>query len=398
MKKFRLIVIAYFAISTFNCNSQTWTVSWEKEYGSPGKSYFSDIVEDRNGGFTVLGAIESDDTKSDALWLVRLNSSGDTLWDHEYDAPVTLMPEALVQSSDNGYLMVGSTRTKNNTNQAMLIKTSRDGAELWRKNIGDSSSCLANAVAPLNDGSFVLTGAKSTEQGHDNLWIIKIDPQGNTVWQKVLGGKDIALGKSIKHLPDGGFAVAGAINAIGKRGSDFWLLRTNQDGETIWQSRIRTPVARAWPESICCSTDSCLVVVGWYGTSLNGIDAENPVFDYDIAVRKLDRNGKVLWTKNIDSEGSEGGYNITVRPDGTYLIAGEKETSFAGNIGPWLLHLDANGKVLSENLIKFHFNHDQAYKIINCSDGGFAVIGPGEKADANYRGFGWVIKFNPVSF
>lgn len=101
----------------------------------------------------------------------------------------------------------------------------------------------------------------------------------------------------------------------------------------------------------------------------------------------------MIWTKNIDSEGSEGGSAVVVRPDGNILMAGKKETSFLGKIGPWLVLTNEKGEKLDEHLLPFKFNIDQAADIINSSDGGFVVIGPGA-IDRKYgRSDGWIKKF-----
>ncbi|HKI87929.1 MAG TPA: hypothetical protein VKA38_02805, partial [Draconibacterium sp.] len=97
--------------------------------------------------------------------------------------------------------------------------------------------------------------------------------------------------------------------------------------------------------------------------------------------------------KNIDSEGSEGGNAVVIRPDGKILIGGKKETSFMGRIGPWLLLADEKGTVLSELVLPFSFKGDQAAVIINTSDGGFVVIGPGQVSPDESRSDGWIKKF-----
>jgi hypothetical protein len=112
---------------------------------------------------------------------------------------------------------------------------------------------------------------------------------------------------------------------------------------------------------------------------------------------KVSPQGKLLWTKNIDSEGNEGGNSVTLRPDGKILIAGKKETSFTGKVGPWLLLADKDGKIISQYVLKYKFNNDQGARIINTSDGGFVVVGPGLMDPANNRSNGWIVRFKPMN-
>ena len=143
-----------------------------------------------------------------------------------------------------------------------------------------------------------------------------------------------------------------------------------------------------------CYKDSCFVLVGWAGKCLNDIADENPIFDYDLMIKKINCEGKVLWTKEVDSEGSEGGNAVVIRPDGKFLVAGVKLTSFTGNIGPWLLEVDNDGNVVDELLLNMRL--DQASKIINTSDGGFVVIGPGLHERINSNTDGWILKFKGI--
>jgi hypothetical protein len=74
-------------------------------------------------------------------------------------------------------------------------------------------------------------------------------------------------------------------------------------------------------------------------------------------------------------------------------VAGIKATSFLGKIGPWLMLVDSEGNLISENLVEMHFNGDSAAKIINCTDGGIIVIGPGIQDEDYTRSNGWIMKF-----
>jgi hypothetical protein len=203
----------------------------------------------------------------------------------------------------------------------------------------------------------------------------------------------MACSQSLKQLPNGGFVLAGSVKDKNIPDSDLMLIRFSGDGEKIWKYEQPSIGKNVWPECICCSPDSNFIVVGWHGTCMNDINSENPVFDYDLFLSKISQEGKLVWSKNIDSEGSEGGNAVVVRNDGKILMAGKKETSFLGKIGPWLLVSDEEGQVIEEFLLPYKFNRDQAAEIINCSDGGFVVIGPGEM-DINYgRSDGWIKKF-----
>lgn len=393
MKRLKYFFFAFLLYYTNTGFPQTWEVTWEKDFHINRASFFTDGIADNNGGYTLLGQVDNGVDKTSDLWLVRIEGSGDTLWTRFYTVLHPVVPKCLVQTSDKGYLLAGTVQVEDAKKQILLVRTDNDGEELWRKNIHGAISCSGGKMVSLGNEGFVLAGTKTENPESVKLWVIKIDSEGEIIWEQTYGEGELATGKAVQLLPDGGFAVAAQIVEKDMNNSDIWILRTDREGKKIWSTRIPGPRAKAWPECICCSVDNNLMVVGWHGTSFSDINGENPIIDYDLWIGKIDRDGKLLWSKNIDSEGSEGGNNITVRPDGSILVAGKKETSFTGKVGPWLIHMDAEGNILDEDLIKFHFHNDQAAKIINAPDGGFVVLGPGEQPQNNQRAFAWIRKY-----
>lgn len=388
----RVILIVLFCFQITMVYSQNWQVDWEKQLGNRKMDYFTDVIEDKNGGFTVLGSIYPEGGSSCDYWLVRYNETGDTIWTRSFGSDSLEIPKRLVQNADGSYLLLGSVKEENSDN-LFFVKADSQGNELWRKSFKSDINYFGEDVVSLEEEGFILVGAKSTEQENKKLWMTKLDAKGEMVWEKTFGEEFTGCCKSIKKLPTGGFAITGEISTPGQKESDIWGARTDENGELVWESQISTPGLKAWPECICCSPDSCFMMVGWQGACMNDINSEEPIFNFDLVLVKLDCNGKVLWIKNFDREGSEGGNAVTIRPDGNFIVAGVKAASFLGKIGPWLMLVDSEGKLLSENLIKSHFRNDQATKVINCSDGGFVVIGPGIQDESNYRSNSWIIKF-----
>ena len=393
MKAICFLITLLFFLFTFCVDAQEWKVTWENQMGNQQMDYFSDVIEDQGGGYTVLGSLFKDDESLYNFWLIRLNENGDSIWTKTYGTTANDFPKKLLQDTDGGYVMLGVTEIAEAT-VPFLVKTDIEGKELWSKQIA-AEGCIINDFIPL-DGGYILVGSKTDNTGFDKLWIANLNSDSNIIWEKNPNEKFSGRCKSIKKLPNGGFVIASQVTDNGKPDDDICIMRTNEKFETVWDSRLRTPGLKAWPECICCSTDSCLMIVGWQGSSIGDINSANPVFDYDLILLKTDNKGKELFTKNFDREGSEGGNAIVIRPDGKVVVAGVKATSFLGKIGPWMTVFDNDGNLISENLIKQHFKDDQAIKVINSSDGGIVVIGPGVQDKSNSRANGWIMKFSSL--
>jgi hypothetical protein len=356
-----------------------------------GNDFFTDVIEDANSGYTVVGA-KMVKSRSLDIWILRFNTDGDTIWTKTLGTANKDIPKNIIQLADKNYLITASAQ-KENQDLLLLTKVDEKGTTIWQHIFETNEYFTANDIVQLNEESFAVIGAKGPNQQTTKQWMAAFSQTGEMMWEKLFNNDLNGCLKSIKKLPDEGFAMTGNLGEPSKNDCDICVLRTNKQGELLWSSRVKSPGIKMWPECICCSPDSCFMVVGWQGNCLNDINSADPVFDYDMVLNKIDCEGKILWTKIFDREGSEGGNAVTIRPNGNFIVAGIKATSFLGKIGPWLLYVDANGNELGEKLLPFNFNNDQITKVINCSDGGFLVIGPGIQDATNTRSNGWIMKF-----
>lgn len=369
--------------------AQSWNIEWEKRLGNRKQDFYSDIIETKDGDFVVLGSTTLTG-KSNEFWMVRYNAKGDTLWTKTLGTENRDIPKKIAELANGDFLLLGKS-DKTGDQHLFLVKTDNRGNELWRKIFTDDFYCMGEDVAPTNDNGFVMAGAKGDDPENVHLWMAKLDAEGEMAWEKTFRQEEMGCIKTIKKLPNNEFIMAGQISTNGMNNCDMLVIRTDENGNEIWSNHIKSANSKEWPECVCCSPDSCFVLVGWQGNCLNDITSENPIFDFDLILNKIDCDGNVLWTKNFDSEGSEGGNAVTILPNGQLVVAGIKATSFLGEIGPWLLQIDPEGNKMSEKLLNMHLY--QAAKVINCSDGGFIVVGPGEQDENNTRSDGWIMKF-----
>lgn len=395
MKITQFIVTAFFSLVFLSVSGQTWDIAWNKQFDNQQYSYFKDVIENKNGGYTVLGSVYSPANTSFDLLLVHFNKNGDTLWSKISGTAYADFPQKLIQAPDGGYLVTASSGSESPEN-FYVIKTDAKGKEQWRKTFNGGLTYTGEDLVLLNDENILLVGAKSNGRENSKRWLVKLDKNGAVVWEKEFNDDFNGCCKSVKQLPGGEIAITGQMAQPGQKVCNIWIARLNKNMEVIWDKQVSSPGMQVWPECLCCSPDSCFMVVGWQGKCMNDINSENPIFDYDLVLLKVNKSGKVLWTKNFDREGSEGGNAVAMRPDGNFVVAGAKVTSFLGKTGPWMMLVDQEGNLVSENLINKHFTRDQAIKVINSSDGGIIVIGPGEQDEDYSFSRGWIMKYTGI--
>lgn len=387
-----LVFLASSAVNVLFC--QTWEMEWDKQITTMSSISFKDVAEESGSGYAVLGSVGRKGALTADLWLLRYTMSGDTLWSKTFPAEGRDWPSRIVSIGGSGYLLAGIIEFPENRCRGILLRVNADGGERWKKMTEEPVVSLRCDVAADSTGRIWWLYTVRNESGLNELVLTCLGGDGETKASYTFREAGSLEGNAVRVLPDGSLAVCGQVEQ-GKPGfPGIWVTRINGSGETIWKTVIPSQGKKMWPECICCSADRNLLVTGWQGSCMNP-DAlpEDQIFDYDMILTKIDPAGKVLWTKNFNREGSEGGNALAPRPDGNILLAGKCASSYTGTIGPWLMLTDKTGKMVKEEVSKFRITGDEASRIINTSDGGFLVIGPG-KVDPRQRiSVGWIRKY-----
>jgi hypothetical protein len=375
--------------------SQIPEISWEKDFKIKSSHYFSDAMELPGGNFILLGAIEKAGDRSFDVWLLECNSQGDTLRTKVFENPGNDIPLRIVSNGEDGYIIASLNQSTESGLLSRLLAVDSALSELWVTVAEKPSVLLRTDVAVDNEGQiwWLNTFGNHEEKSEVTLW--KLNTKGNKTDEFKFDDNLMAAGYSIRLLQDGTLGISCQVQPP-KGKPTVQILRISTDGKLLWKSLVPQSDKLLTPQCLCCSPDNTLLVGGWAALCYNpDAPAEEQIWDYDYLLTKLDAAGKVLWTQNYNREGSEKGTAIAVLPDGNIMAAGKCETSFTGSIGPWLLFIDKNGKMVKDQVFKFRFVHDQASRIVCTSDGGLLMIGPGF-IDTEQHLSGWVKKLSPA--
>jgi hypothetical protein len=114
---------------------------------------------------------------------------------------------------------------------------------LWTKTFGEYHDSECNDVHQTSDGGYILVGNTNKLTGlHQDVWIIKTDALGDTLWTKISGGSDSDIGNSVQQTTDGGYIIAGITKSFGAGGQDVWQIKTTPDASDIEQNAEIMPI------------------------------------------------------------------------------------------------------------------------------------------------------------
>lgn len=327
---------------------------------------------------------------------------------------------AISKTNNSDYII--SSTTGPFFQQGVLTRIDTLGNIIWGKTYGGSDDDVFKIVIPTNDKGFIgvgntysvnISGYHNSPSKTSDIWIIKLDSFGNTIWQKAYGGFNDDYSSTIKQTSDGGYIVGGFTNSndgdlsINKGGVDFWLFKIDSVGVLQWQKTYGgSNDDKLFGLDI--TTDKGYVLTG--GTySVNG-DISLNKGQGDVWVVKVDSLGNIQWQKTYGGNQSESACTILQTPDKGYIIAARSNTINNGDVlnvtradeNFWVFKTDSLG-VLQWQKTYGGESYDYAWQMIATIDGGYAIIGTtasiGGDVSGNHTGGGtpedyWLLKIN----
>ena len=246
-------------------------ILWEKSLGYAGTDTGISIKETNDLGFLLTGVLDvtasggngnSKNTKINHAggdyWVIKLNMAGDKQWSKYYGGTFTDTPYDVIETEDNGYIIVGSSdsadvdiSSSQGTYDFWVIKINSTGTMVWEKSFGGSEIDEAFSIIKSSDGNYVIVGDTrsndknvSHNNGASDLWIIKISPSGNLLWEKTFGGTSFDAGRSISNTSDNGFLISGSSRSMdgdlttNQGQNDVWVIKIDSNGSLLWQKSL----------------------------------------------------------------------------------------------------------------------------------------------------------------
>ncbi len=215
-------------------------------------------------GFAVFGLTQLNDTAQSAGWVVKLNGEGNVVWNETYGQPNETALRSGVLAQDGDYIIAGYTDLPSvNNYDFYLLKIRPDGSLVWNKTYGGVQSEKAYSMTKdaTADG-YVLVGEVESQTTSTDAWVLKVDENGNKIWDRTVGGKEADSPAYVTQSKDGGYLVAGFTFSFGAGNRDFWLFKINDQGQVLFSC---TQGDAGYQEAYCVieAKRNSYVMAGW---------------------------------------------------------------------------------------------------------------------------------------
>ena len=202
-------------------------IEWKKDLDGLGDS----VHQTSDGGFIVSGKTTS--RNKDEIKLFKIDSQGNQEWTKFFLEGDWSNSYSVQQTIDGGYIISGNTGSNLDgggyDNNVLLIKTDSQGDEVWRKIFGgDWNRDVGHSVQQTINGGYIVLGNGESEGKQQEIWLLKIDSQGNQEWDNKFGTVYSDYGESVEQTQDGGYIISGSYNG------NFTYIKTDSQGNQEW--------------------------------------------------------------------------------------------------------------------------------------------------------------------
>jgi len=327
------------------------------------------LIQTSDGGYAIAGLTKSFGAGDWDVYVVKLDANGNLQWTTTIGGPESDGGNSLIQTSDGGYAIAGYTESFGaGKMDVYVIKLDANGNLQWTRTIGGKGWDVGASLIQTSDGGYAIAGFTSSfGAGQWDVYVVKLDAHGNLQWTKTIGGKKEDVGTSLIQTSDGGYALAGFTSSFGAGDYDVYVVELDAHGNLQWTKTIGGKEDDKGHSFIQTSDG---------GYAITGFTSSFGAGGLDVYVVKLNANGNLQWTKTIGGKKEDVGFSLIQTSDGGYAITGITSSFGAGEWDVYIVKLNANGNLQWTKTIGAKNEYPSKSSLIQTSDGGYAIAGP----------------------
>ncbi len=318
-------IFAGYTYSFSNGKEDIWLVKtdddgieeWNTSFGGMSHDKGAAVIQLADGGFIVVGELFSSKTSSLDACVIKTDQNGAIVWNRTYDSGGSDSGSDIIALNDGGYVLTGSTDRSEGTD-CFLLNFDNMGNMVWNYSFGcqvDCSFLSGLSLVQSEDGGFLITGQVISDTFDMDGFLLKTDPRGHLEWMKTYGGSKTDFFRSIYSVQDS-IMLTGVTNSFGSGNYDVWIMKVDQDGNEEWNTSFG---GSSFDEGyqLFPTSDQGFIITG-YTFSFGSEES-------DAWMIKTDENGVEKWNQTYGGASAEKGFAITESNDNMYVMAGEAE-------------------------------------------------------------------------
>jgi Tol biopolymer transport system component len=315
---------------------------WEKTYGGDRFDRGTAVLSLATGGFVILAETESSGAGDRDAYLLHVDQDGNEIWSRTFGGPGMERANAIRQTADGGYILAGKTASFGAGGADLyLVKTDDQGGEVWSRTYGGEHDEEGYAVRQTQDGGFlVLAQATQGEAVYvsqePDVLLLRTDGLGEELWSRVWTTEEADGGHVLLPTSDGSYLIAGITTPAGNQSKiDVLFVKIDAEGNQIWNKPLGDPNALDYATDALELPGGGYLLTGLFNRSGRGA----------IPLIRTSADGELVWTRTLlEGRGNKVGMRLLPTADGGYLIVGETD-QFRRRFQTVVIKTDSQGNV-----------------------------------------------------
>lgn len=305
---------------------------WSRTFGGSDEENFQEMVLTSDGGIAILGTSYSYPSGNGQMILVKIDTTGQLIWEHTYGGNLFEEGFGMAEDSDGGFILTGYGQSYGaGSNDNYVIKTDNLGGIVWQKNIGSTGTERPWNIKPYGAGGYLLTGYTGSFGNWLQCFVSRLDSTGTPMWTQLIGDENIDVGQVVREVAGGEILVAGqyASDSVTLKGL-LWKL--DPSGNTIWAKAYSANGDMAFHD-IEVDADGDYTITGSTGNkpTRNGL------------IMHTDSSGSVHFVNTFGGSDDEIFLEVARTFDGGWVAAGACYSAFDPLGNGYVVKVDSNG-------------------------------------------------------
>jgi hypothetical protein len=338
---------------------------FERVYGGSSYDYGNSITQTYDKGYALTGSTSSYGNGSADGYILKIDSLGNAEWQKEYGNINIDQFYSIKETSDSGLIAAGYTNSFGSGGyDVYLVKTNTSGDTIWTKTIGGTDWDFAYSVQQTSDGGYIVAGGTySFGAGSEDVYLSKLDAAGLVQWTKTYGGSNEDEARSVQQTTDGGYIITGFTKSFGNLNVDIYTIKTDSSGDTLWTNVLGQNGSDVG-NSIRQNANGEYILAG--STQINsGINLAYIV--------KFNTLGDTVFTRLYGAPNDAAAYDICETADGNYLWVGRLKIGSKYNV--YFFKTDQLGYYMYASTFGSTVGDDEGKSVELTEDHGFIVAG-----------------------
>lgn len=315
---------------------------WSRNYGGDSTDYGYDIKRLSDGGYIMVGSTRSFGNGNKDLYAVRTDSLGGVVWTRTVGGTGDDNARGVTLAPDGGFVICGTTDSYGAGYTDMyIVKLDASGNVSWTKTFGGTAGDVGAGIIMTPDNGFLAIGSTgSFGSGYSSIYVVRINSAGDSLWARTYGGTRADFGHGLTNAVDGGYVLVGRTASFGAGFYDAYIVKIDTDGNFVWDNTFGS-TSDDYAYSVTTAMDGTYM--------LSGFTEVSPSRKYDAYVIKVDPGGSRIWERTYGGSQADYGNTVFQEQGRDYLLIGSTYSFTYGGSDIYITKIRGESTDASDN-------------------------------------------------